>query len=242
MTNVDTWLQRETSHKQKALENASTHFDDKDSLDVYLLEAIYGQESSFGVGEKGDRGEAGPAGEFQMDRQTANRYGLKTEDDDDQRWDVDDSSDAAARYLSSIDNHFERGTTLVRGSNGDPDTKIHPVSDKDERVNFDLAAYNGGEAAIARAQDACAEDGGDPAKWSEVSNYLEEGGMRPGKANETRAYVQKVQDYRNQFASNPKAKVDKDAKKKKPNKLDKKPAGDTKWITIEGQPVLVEKE
>ena len=43
-SNVDKWLKRETKHKRTALENASKHFDSKDSLSVNLLEAIYGQE------------------------------------------------------------------------------------------------------------------------------------------------------------------------------------------------------
>lgn len=57
-TNVDAWLKRETSHVRKALENASSYFDDKDVFTVNTLEAIYGQESSYGTirHERGIRG------------------------------------------------------------------------------------------------------------------------------------------------------------------------------------------
>ena len=48
-SNVDVWLKRETPRKQKALENASRHFNNNDALTVNHLEAIYGQESSFGL-------------------------------------------------------------------------------------------------------------------------------------------------------------------------------------------------
>lgn len=42
VSNINTWLERETPHTQAALENASRHFDDKDGLTVNTLEAIYG--------------------------------------------------------------------------------------------------------------------------------------------------------------------------------------------------------
>lgn len=45
---VNAWLERETDHVRKALESASKHFDGNDTLTVSTLEAIYGQESSFG--------------------------------------------------------------------------------------------------------------------------------------------------------------------------------------------------
>lgn len=48
-SSIDTWLERETKHNREALENASRYFDENDNLTVNTLEAIYGQESSFGV-------------------------------------------------------------------------------------------------------------------------------------------------------------------------------------------------
>ena len=69
-TKVDEWLEKETLHKKIALENASRYFDSKDLLTVNILEAIYGQESSFGS-DRRTRGIAGAAGDFQLERETA---------------------------------------------------------------------------------------------------------------------------------------------------------------------------
>ena len=83
-SNIATWLERETPHKQTALENASRHFDDKDALTVNTLEAIYGQESSFGRNRR-TRGIAGAAGDFQLERPTAKRMGLTVGRKNDER-------------------------------------------------------------------------------------------------------------------------------------------------------------
>src|ERR1043165_4465831 len=98
MSNVDDWLAREKSHTNKALENASRQFDENDALDVNYLEAIYGAESGFGSDRRA-HGANGAAGDFMLDKGTAGRYGLQTAHDNDQRFDVDDSSNAAASYL-----------------------------------------------------------------------------------------------------------------------------------------------
>ena len=54
-SNVDRWLERETPRVRKALESASRYFDSNDTLTVNTLEAVYGQESSFGtmMGQRG---------------------------------------------------------------------------------------------------------------------------------------------------------------------------------------------
>lgn len=49
-SDVEVWLERETPRIRKALESASRHFDGNDDLTVNTLEAVYGQESSFGCG------------------------------------------------------------------------------------------------------------------------------------------------------------------------------------------------
>jgi len=59
MTNqeINKWLgleEEENGHIRKALENASTVFDDKDAFTVNTLQAIYGQESNFGKRKKVD--------------------------------------------------------------------------------------------------------------------------------------------------------------------------------------------
>ena len=96
-TDVDGWLKREDGHVREALENASTYFDNKDVLDVHTLEAIYGQESSFGI-NRNQRGIDGPAGDFQIEKATAEQYGLFVSKANNQRFDVDYASIAAARY------------------------------------------------------------------------------------------------------------------------------------------------
>ncbi|MBI3315267.1 MAG: hypothetical protein HYZ86_04965 [Candidatus Omnitrophica bacterium] len=80
-TNVDIWLKREDPDIRKALENASSYFDKNDLLTVNTLEALYGQESSFGV-LKRERGMDGAAGHFHFQRDTAERYHLIVSNDD----------------------------------------------------------------------------------------------------------------------------------------------------------------
>lgn len=46
-SNVDSWLERETDHVRKSLENASKHFDGNDNLTVNTLEAVYARESGY---------------------------------------------------------------------------------------------------------------------------------------------------------------------------------------------------
>ena len=85
---VDVWLKRETSHVRKALENASSYFNNKDDFNVNTLEAIYAQESSFGL-LKRERGSKDPAGEFHLGVDTAKRYGLSVAKENDQRFDAE---------------------------------------------------------------------------------------------------------------------------------------------------------
>ena len=144
-TKVDIWLERETAHKREALENASRYFDDKDALTVNTLEAIYGQESSFGA-QLRNRGMKGAAGEFHFERATAERYGLIVSKRNDQRFDIDYASTAAARYLKDLDRSFSKKTVLSA------DVETTPIKDNQERKKFVLAAYNGGEKRIAKAQ------------------------------------------------------------------------------------------
>ena len=74
-SDVDIWLERETNHVRKALENASRYFDGNDNLTVNTLEAVYARESSFGLDTKMEkRGSAKPAGHFQLSPDTARQY------------------------------------------------------------------------------------------------------------------------------------------------------------------------
>ena len=97
-SNLGTWLERETPHKRTALENASRHFDDEDALTVNTREAIYGQESSFGKNRR-KRGISGAAGDFQLEKKTAERMGLNVTEKNDERFDIDQASAASAKYL-----------------------------------------------------------------------------------------------------------------------------------------------
>jgi Transglycosylase SLT domain len=100
ISNVENWIKKETDHKRNALENASRHFGKDDALTVNTLEGVYGQESSFGS-NRGKRGIAGASGDFQLERRIAKKMGLKVSPKNDQRFDVDNTSAAAAKYLKT---------------------------------------------------------------------------------------------------------------------------------------------
>src|SRR3989338_9008269 len=112
-SNVDRWLERETPRLRKALESASRYFDSNDTITVNTLEAVYWQESSFGA-MLGTRGSTSAAGHFQFTPETAKRYGLSVSKNNDQRFDRDYASSAAARYLKDLDTMFSKRTTLSR--------------------------------------------------------------------------------------------------------------------------------
>ena len=112
-TNVSKWLKLEKPHILVSLETASRHFDKNDSLDVHTLEAMYGEESSFGQ-ERRKRNSRGAAGDFQMEARTAINLGLQVSAKNDERFDLPASSAAAAKYLKTFDNHFRKKTFLAR--------------------------------------------------------------------------------------------------------------------------------
>src|ERR1700677_2437791 len=97
-SNMSDWLKKETSHQRKALETASRHFDKNDTMDVHTLEALYGQESSFGK-HRGKRNSDRAAGDFQMKKSTARSMGLHVSEKNDEKFDLDASSAAAAKHL-----------------------------------------------------------------------------------------------------------------------------------------------
>ena len=137
---VDDWvsLENDDKHKIKALENASRHFDEKDDFTVNTLESIYGQESSFGTNFENLRGSAKGAGHFQLEKDTAEEYDLIVTKDNDQRFDIDYSSDAAAQYLKDLYNYFGKATILS------PTRTTRPVKDTKERsiLSLSLATPN----------------------------------------------------------------------------------------------------
>lgn len=228
-SNVDVWLGRETDHVRNALEGASRHFDESDSLTANLLEGVYGQESSFGT-LMGERSSSDAAGHFQLRPDTAKRYGLTVSKTNDQRFDIDYASSAAARYLKDLDTFYSRETTLIRG------VSTVAVKDPVERKKFVLGSYNAGEGRIARAQRLAQEGGLNPNLWSDVEKFLEKAGAKPPSAEETREFVPLVLSYEIEFAQ--KSPADKNLKQRKPSKVQNR-CTEGHWVTIDERPVFI---
>src|SRR5207249_9110877 len=81
-SNMSDWLKRETPFQRKALETASRHFDKNDAMDAHTLEALYGQESSFGK-YRGKRNSKEAVGDFQMKKNIAEDIGLHVSEKND---------------------------------------------------------------------------------------------------------------------------------------------------------------
>lgn len=228
-SNVDQWLERETPRVRQALESASRHFDANDSLTVNTLEAMYGQENSFGV-LLGTRGAEGPAGHFQFKADTAREHGLHVSKENDQRFDIDYASSAAARYLKDLDSKFRKTATSSKSST--PLT----VKDPRERYKFVLGAFNGGPRRVAEAQHRAEESGRNPRLWTDVEQFLESQDTPKSMADQVRQYVQKVPSYEAEFAS--KSAADKTIKSKQPRKS-RYPCTKGHWRTIDDRPVFI---
>jgi membrane-bound lytic murein transglycosylase MltF len=190
--NVDAWIEKEDEHKVKALQTASREFDDNDQFSVHTLEAIYGQESSFGT-TRGKRGVSGASGDFQMEKPTAKRYGLTVTEKNDQRFDVDSASIATAKLIKENDNMFSKKTNLGQG------LSTTPIADETQRKPFVLASINAGEGRIAKAQQLAAKAGKDPADWDKVKEYLKQAGASDDKVKEITGYVSSIQEYEREF-------------------------------------------
>ena len=218
-SNVDQWLERETPRVRKALEGASRYFDGNDRLTVNTLEAVYGQESSFGT-MLGKRGSADAAGHFQLAPDTTRRYGLSVSKKNDQRFDIDRASSAAARYLKDLNTWFGKRTTLSE--------RLHtiPVKSVEERKRFVLGAFDAGEGRIAGAQRLAEKAGENPQLWSDVAEYL---------ARETRQYVEMVPLYEVEFAQKSPAKNRKEQGVRK----GKYRCTEGHWVTIDDKPVFI---
>lgn len=228
---VDVWLEEENKnpHKLKALENASRYFNDQDKLTVNLLEAIYAQESGFGKYRR-KRNMNGAAGDFQLEKQTAKRYNLIVDKNNDQRFDVDHASTATAKYLKDLDHIFSRETILT------DKIKSISISNDLERKKIVLAAFNGGEGLIASAQIAALKAGRDPRLWSDIQKFLKEAGATEEKIKEIIDYVNQILEYEKSFSK--KSSTNKSDKFKEPLK-DNTPKINTKWITKDGKHIFI---
>ena len=228
-SNVDAWLKRETPRIRRALETASRHFDARDNLTVNTLEAVYGQESSFGT-LMGTRGSSNAAGHFQFEPPTAIRYGLNVSKENDQRFDIDRASSAAARYLKDLNSMFRKTTGLPGGKS------TIAVKDASERKKVVLGGFNAGEGRVAGAQQLAEQAGKNPRLWGDVQEFIAEARTTQNKEQETKEYVPEVLSDEAEFAV--KSPADKTQKQKKPRE---KQAWCTegRWRTIDDHPVFI---
>ena len=219
-SNVDQWLKRETLRVRQALESASRHFDSNDELTVNTLEAVYGQENSFGI-LLGKRGSTEAAGHFQFKPKTAREYGLIVSKENDQRFDIHRASSAAARYLKDLNTWFGKRTKLSEG--------LYTISVKSvsERKKFVLGAFNAGQGRVAGAQRRAEKAGKNPQLWEDVARYL---------SRETQQYVEQVPLYEAEFAL--KSPANKNMKKQGVRKGQYR-CTMGHWRTIDDRPVFI---
>ncbi len=229
-SDVDVWLERETPRVRKALETAS-QFLESDHLTVHTLEAVYGQESSFGT-LMGKPGSEGAAGHFQFKKRTAERFGLKVSKKKDERFDMGLASSAAVKYLNVLSRLFTGKAKLGR------EKEPIPIRSVSERRKFILGAYNAGEGYVARAQHLAAEAGRNPQLWQDVRNFIEAAGAQKGKNKEAINYVEEI--LLNEVEFKQKSKTGKKLKQGKLKQGSYRCAEDEgRWRTIDDRPVLI---
>jgi hypothetical protein len=235
MTNdVDKWIDKRNPHQVKALEKASKIFDEKDSFTVNTLEAIYGQESSFGDKDylkKSPHGTTKPAGHFQQKKIAAKEQKLLTNRDNDQRFDINEASIGAANQLKSLDTFFSKKTNLGSG------IFTIAISDKVAREIFAIAAYNIGQGRVAKAQTLAKASGKNPKNWNDVQKFLIAAKAAKAQAQEVIEYVEKVLEYKKEFEK--KSEANKKLKDKDLKESKREVNGDGHWVTINDNPVLI---
>lgn len=226
---VEEWKERETAEKRKALQDASGKFKDGDALNINSLRSIYGQESSFGT-KRGKRNSDGPAGDFQMEKKTAIRMGLKVNREVDERFIIHKAAPATAEYLEILDKSFSQEKILIPRK-----LKTIPIVDSNERLKFTIAAHNAGEGRIARAQQKAKAAGKNPAKWDDVKQFLKDAGSTDAKVKEIQDYVDKVLIYSTEFHGKAERDKTKGTKLKKSDDSSK----EGHWITKDHHHILV---
>ena len=143
---INEWLileEKQNSHKRKALENASTVFDDNDAFTVNTLQAIYGQESSFGkIRKTKEKGITSPAGDFQLTAEIVKKYSkTKITKKNDIRYDVDNASNLAAQYLADLNQLFSQDSILITPTATSKGRFTTAILDINERKLFAIASY-----------------------------------------------------------------------------------------------------
>ena len=115
--------------------------------DWRLLAAQCYQESTF---DPQARSWVGACGLMQIMPSTAAHLGLPKE----KIYDPESNIAAAAKYINELSGHFS------------------DVQDRQERINFVLAAYNGGFFHIRDAMTLARKYGRDPYRWQDVSEFV----------------------------------------------------------------------
>ena len=116
-------------------------------IDWRLMAAQCYQESCFDPRAKSW---AGACGLMQIMPSTGSRLGISG----DQLFQPEPNISAAARYMAMLSNDFK------------------DVSNREERLNFVLASYNGGSGHVRDAMALARKHGGNPQRWSDVSHYM----------------------------------------------------------------------
>lgn len=194
-TDIDPWKGKMTSSQKKALASASRVFKRGDLYNMHTLEAIYAQESSFGKNLRRP-GMNGAAGHFQHEKKTAQRLGMIVTKKNDERFKIKPSAKGEAQYIMILDGIFKKGQSVSENI-----TTIS-IRNSTERKNFVIAALNGGEGRIAKAQQATKKAGKDSGKWGDVKKFLEKAGALKVKVKEISDFVDRVLSYEKQFSDN----------------------------------------
>lgn len=115
--------------------------------DWRLMAAQCYQESTFDPQAKSW---AGACGLMQIMPGTADILGLERS----KMFDPESNIEAASRFIGQLENKFS------------------DIGDRHERINFVLAAYNGGANHVRDAMALAARDGRNPKRWREVAAYV----------------------------------------------------------------------